>query len=71
MTYECYRDVCNKCGKMAYCITHHDFGVPLCQDCFCWALGYADEKDKVNLVFATIPDIEQREEPTNNLRDLD
>ena len=58
MTYETNFDQCNKCHKMNYCIIHEDFLVPLCQDCFCWALGYADKKDKLNLLFAKIPDIE-------------
>jgi len=59
MTYETYRAICNKCKKFSFVIQHEDFMVPLCQNCFCWALGYADEKDKINLLFAKIPDIEK------------
>jgi len=59
MTYDTYHDKCYKCKKAAYVIIHEEFGVPLCQNCFCWALGYADEKDKINLLFAKIPDIEK------------
>jgi len=52
------KTLCSKCKKLNYCIMHPDFMVFLCQECFCWALGYADKKDKLNLLFKKIPDIE-------------
>jgi len=56
MTYDFERQKCRKCGKINFCVLHDlDW---YCQDCFCWLLGYADKKDKINLLFSKIPDIE-------------
>ena len=58
--YNFQHEECYKCHQINYCIEipiQKVFGW-LCQDCFCWALGYADKKDKLNLLFAKIPDIE-------------
>jgi len=65
--------ICSVCRKPQYCI-HWENGnlqmVWLCQNDFCWILGFADKKDKVNLLFAELPDIENHE-PIHDIRDLD
>jgi len=57
--YEFQYEKCMKCKKNSYCILDLDLNMFLCQDCYGWSLGYADKKDKINLLFAKIPDIEK------------
>ncbi len=58
--YNFQYEECGKCHQNNYCIElpiQNNSGW-LCQDCFCWSVGFADEKDKMKLLFKEIPDIE-------------
>jgi len=49
--YDFQKQQCNKCKKISYCIKHEDLMVWLCQNCFTWAIGYADLKDRINKIY--------------------
>jgi len=49
--YDFQNQICNKCKKQTYCIKHPDLMVFLCQNCFTWAIGYADLKDRINKIY--------------------
>jgi len=51
MEYVTELETCSKCKNINYCVLHPDANVFLCQKCFCWSLGYADHKDKVNEMY--------------------
>jgi hypothetical protein len=46
MDYQFERQICNGCQKAQFCIRKELEW--LCQDCFSWAVDYAEHKDMIN-----------------------
>jgi len=67
--YDFQREKCAGCGSICFCI---QTGVRwLCQECFTWSIGYADQKDMVIQIMTEAGIEPILEEPIHDIRDLD
>jgi ribosomal protein L37AE/L43A len=60
MEYQFEKQICTNCKKPEFCIRKDlDW---LCQDCFSWSVGFAEQKDMINQIMldSKIEDLELR-----------